>query len=318
MTVGRKEADDKIFKIIEQKCESEPAIISKYYRELKAQDKSSNTIHEYIKAVIMFAKDIPCENREEFYSAADRDKVNTFMLNLSERDLCNSRRKSIWAALNSFFKYLVDEELIAKNPVDPKTKPKGRDYSSVTYLSEEEVAGVMENIRTMAQKRDVWRDLCWFTLGVTTGLRISAILQINLEDINWENKTIRVVEKGRKVVEKPFGDKVEYYLRGWITDRSELYPNIETTALFLSRQKNRLSPDSVERNIKKYATDVTKKNVTPHVMRHTCATLLYERVHDLWRVCKQLGHSSVTTTQIYAEVSDEKVKQSVTLLNEII
>ena len=318
MTAGRKEADEKIYKIVEQKCVSEPSIIAKFYRELRAQDKASNTIHEYVKAVILFSKEISCDNNEEFYKSIDRDRINTFMLDLAGKNLTNSRRKSVWAALNSFFKFLVDMELVEKNPVDPRVKPKANDCPSVTYLSEEEVGGVISNIRALAKERELDRDLCWFTLGVTTGLRISAILQMNLEDIDWDNRTIRVVEKGRKIVDKPFGEKVEYYLREWIAARSEYYPDIQTSALFVSRQRNRLSCDSVERGIKKYATGVTKKNVTPHVMRHTCATLLYDKVRDVYQVCKQLGHGSVTTTQIYAEISDEKVKQSVSLLNEII
>lgn len=318
MTLGRREADDKLFKIIEQKCASEPSVISKYYRELKARDKTSNTIHEYIKAVIMFANTIECTNCEEFYKEVDRDKINTFMLSLADRRLSNSRRKSLWSALNSFFDYLVDIGYIEKTPIDPRTKPKAHDHPSVTYLTEEEVGDMMDNIRTVADKRDMYRDLCWFALGVTTGLRISAILHINIEDIDWDAQTIRVVEKGRKIVNKPFGEKVAYYMRKWINDRNKYYPNAATSALFLSRQNNRLSPDVIQRNIKKYAVGVTNKNVTPHVMRHTCATLLYDKTRDVYQVCKQLGHSSVTTTQIYAEISDAKIKESVSLLDEII
>ena len=100
-------------------------------------------------------------------------------------------------------------------------------------------------------------------------------------------------------------------------DRKKYFDCSNNNALFLSQENTRISVRTIERLIKKY-TDVVDKKVTPHVMRHSCATNLYEKTGDIYLCAKQLNHKNVSTTQRYAELSKEKQKQAANILDNLI
>jgi site-specific recombinase XerC len=104
----------------------------------------------------------------------------------------------------------------------------------------------------------------------------------------------------------------------WLKDRDKYFADCDTNALFVSKLGQRISDDSVGEMLRKYAKGATEKHVTPHVMRHSCATNLYEKTGDIYLCSKQLNHKNVSTTQRYAELSKEKQKKAANILDNMI
>jgi site-specific recombinase XerD len=209
-------------------------------------------------------------------------------------------------------------EYIDSNPVAITQRPKMKDNPQVTYLTSDEIARLLDYVSNNAQDRFKNRELCIMKLGFSTGLRISAIIQIDIDDIDFQHNQIRVTEKGDYDNYIMFGDNLKQQLQLWLADRNKYFKDIDSKALFISRQKQRITDVSVANLIKKYAQEVTDKKVTPHVMRHSCATNLYEQTGDIYLCAKQLNHKNVSTTQRYAEISKKKQRMATSILDNLI
>lgn len=326
MSNGRLEKETKEFAKIEEKLKLLPKVFNDYYYTLRAEKKSYSTIGKYFIYLNVFMRYITNgEKDEEFYKKVTTMDFNKYMISLetkkvgrSVKQTSSGFRANNWNAINSFFEFLVDTERIEKNPISHKSRPKITDNASVTYLTEEEVTGIIENIQDNAKEALINRDLCIFMLGVTTGLRVAAITQINIEDIDLDKGIIHVIEKRSKAFDVMLGTKVKKVMKKWMEDRKKYFGDTNTNALFISQHGQRISYDAIRDMIAKYAEDVTDKKVTPHVMRHTCATNLYEKTGDIYLASAQLHHSNISTTQRYAEMSKKKMKQAASILNDLV
>jgi integrase/recombinase XerC len=229
----------------------------------------------------------------------------------------NEIRATRWSALNTFFVYLKSNGIIDNNPVEQTLRPSCKKEKKVTYLSEDEIQICLDNIIACARQKMVNRDMCIVSLGIASGLRVSAIVQINMEDVNLQDCTIKVTEKGNKHRVIHFGKKLKDKLLLWIGDREKYFSEIDTNALFISQKKQRISVAAVEKLIEKYTINIDKK-ITPHKLRATCATNLYKKTNDIYLVATQLGHANIATTKIYTEVdTDSKLKAAQILDNFI-
>ncbi len=326
MPNGRLEKETVAFKKIEEKVNTLPKVFYEYYYTLRAEKKSYRTIGEYINSIKLFMDYISKGDcTEDFYKNVSAIDINKYMISLETKKVNGSTkptssgfRANQWYALNSFFEFLKDSGKIESNPISKKSRPKITDNPSVTYLTEKEINDIIDNIKYNAKDTLVNRDLCIFMLGVTTGLRVAAITQIDLDDINLDKCTIRVIEKRNKSFDVMFGSNVKKILIDWICDRRKYFKNVDTNALFVSQFGKRISYDVVRDLLIKYADGVTTKKVRPHVMRHTCATNLYEKTGDIYLTSAQLHHSNVTTTQRYAEISDKSKERAMSILDGLV
>lgn len=322
---GRLEKENNLKRKIENRLENAPSVIEEYYYSLIGSGKSYDTAYRYINYVLSFIKFTYKDNiNEEFYLKVKPLHINKYIASLRNKQVkgktertSDSIRAVHWSALNSFFQFLVPD-YIDSNPVENTTRPKMKDNPKVTYLTPEEIAKVMSNIEKNAQKRFKNRDLCILKLGFSTGLRISAIVQIDIGDIDLKQNHIRVTEKGDYDNYVMFGENLKAQIIAWLKDRAEYFPNCNSDALFVSQFNQRISDDMVAEMLKKYANGATDKHVTPHVMRHSCATNLYEKTGDIYLCSRQLNHKNVSTTQRYAELSKEKQKKAANILDDMI
>lgn len=322
---GRLEQENNMKRKIENRLLNVPHIIEDYYYSLTGSGKSFDTAYRYINHVISFMrftfKDT-CD--EHFYLKVRPVHINKYIASLRVKEVngktertSDSIRSVTWSALNSFFQFLVPEYM-NNNPVANTQRPKMKDNPKVTYLTPSEITKIMCNIDKNAQKKFKNRDLCILKLGFSTGLRISAIVQIDLDDIDLEHNQIRVTEKGDYDNYVMFGDNLKAQILAWIHDRDKYFSDCKSNALFVSQRGVRISDDSVGVMLKKYSKGATDKHVTPHVMRHSCATNLYEATGDIYLCARQLNHKNVATTQRYAELSVEKQKRAANILDNLI
>lgn len=322
---GRYEKEKRFENRIIEKLKVAPSIMTDYYYYLMSSGKSFTTTYNYINYVTSFIDFIYGNKvQDDFYLNVRSVDINRYIASLRTKVIngkiertSDSIRTVQWSALNSFFQFLVPE-YIKENPVANTNRPKMKDKPSVTYLTEEEISKLINHVELKSNRRLKNRDLCWLKLGFTTGLRVSAIVQIDIDDIDFENNQIRVTEKGDYDEYIMFGDKMKEQLKLCIEDRKKISDKISTNALFISQLGKRFSVDMLAKQLTQYAGSVTNKRVTPHVMRHSCATNLYEKTGDIYLCSKQLNHKNVSTTERYAELSNMKKRKATNILDDLI
>ena len=246
---------------------------------------------------------------------------------LAELNKAGKARSSVarkLSALRTFVKYLRREDLIAHDPTAMAVAPK-RDQTIPTHLSEPEMARLIE----MPSTGDPLgrRDRAILELFYASGLRLSELVGIDLEDLNLSGRMVRVMGKGGKERLLPFNQSTVLALRAWLADRAGILADRQTRArrrtvvaprktvagvrqkaptepLFLNARGGRLTGRSVDRLLRRYVAQCsTRLGISPHALRHSFATHLLQRGADLRAIQELLGHSRLSTTQRYTHVN---------------
>lgn len=322
---GRHEKEIVFENRINEKIKDASPIITEYYYSLIGSGKSYATTYNYINYLMAFVKFTFGENvADDFYLKVKPVHINKYISSLRTKEVKGKTERTSdsiktvqWSALNSFFQFLIPD-YITNNPVASTKRPKMNDNPSVTYLIPEEISKMLENVELKAKEKVKNRDLCLLKLGFSTGLRASAIVQIDINDIDFKHNKIKVTEKGDYDNYVMFGDNMKEQLLLWLDDRKKYFGSYNTNALFVSQKGQRLSALRLGELVAKYAEGATDKHVTPHVMRHSCATNLYEQTGDIYLCAKQLNHKNVSTTQRYAEISNTRQKEASNILDGLI
>lgn len=203
------------------------------------------------------------------------------------------------SVLKSFFSWLTSEDILPKDPTR-KIKPPKKEKRLPKALTIEELEMIREVCITP-------RERALIEVYYATGARLSEVQKLNREDLDWQTMSVRVIGKGNKERTVYFSYKASYHLKKYLMRRADT-----VEALFITERKpfRRLSNRGIQRAINVIAErSVVKKNVHPHIFRHTFATLMLNNGADLVAVQGLLGHSDPGTTQIYAQITDERRKQ---------
>ena len=313
---GRQEKDMKIETRIRKKLTKYPEILTEYYYSLS--NKTATTKDAYIKYII------------KFLDYCNGDYINVSMTDLNRyadhikyktdnkggvKENSTSMRRTTFFAISNFYSFLVKKGDIHTNPCDNIELPKLKDEIKVVSLNPSEINFVKNNIANCSQG-DEWksRDMALISLGISTGLRVSALVNINMRDIDFDNNTIMVTEKGDVRREVYFGNKTKDILEDWIYHRTEIDP--DTDALFISQYRKRLSIESVRKCVAKY-TKGLDKHITPHKLRSTCGRNLYQKTHDIYLVQQVLGHRNIENTRRYTDVSSEEKRAAADILDSL-
>jgi tyrosine recombinase XerC len=231
-------------------------------------------------------------------------EIRGFIESLNKRKLSRNSviRKII--AVRNFYKYLIRNKKIQKNPFAYILTPK-KEKKLPSFLTEEETAKLLDSIET--KDFSSLRDRTIFELIYSAGIRVSELTGMNIENIDFINEEIKVFGKGSKERIAPIGGAALDLLKEYV---KQLKTYDAGKTLFINKNKGRLTPRSVEIMIIKYARRAgIEKKVTPHTLRHSFATHLLDRGADLRAVQELLGHSNLSTTQIYTHLSIAKLKR---------
>ena len=222
------------------------------------------------------------------------------------------------ATLRSFYKYYYNNELIKTNPAAKVSLPKLRD-KEIIRLDVNEVADFLDSVENgdkLSKKEQGFhektklRDLAMLSLLLGTGIRVSECVGINISDVDLKNTAIKIKRKGAKEAIIYFSDEVLKSLSKYIDYRKNIIDvdKKNEDALFLSLQNKRITARQVQKIVKKYAASVTPlKHITPHKLRSTFGTNLYQETDDIYLVASVLGHNDVNTTKKhYAAIEDDK------------
>lgn len=224
-------------------------------------------------------------------------------------------KKRKLAALRSFYHYFFCAEKISTNPAALVPLPKMHE-KEIVRLDIDEVAILLDQVEdgtklTKNQKRyhekTKVRDVALLTLLLGTGIRVSECVGIDINDVDFNNNGIKIRRKGGYETVVYFGDEVEEALHDYLEKRHHMIPlEGHENALFLSMQNRRITVRAVENLVKKYAANVTTlKKITPHKLRSTYGTTLYQETEDIYLVADVLGHKDVNTTRKHYAVQEE-------------
>ena len=222
------------------------------------------------------------------------------------------------SALRSMYNYFHKKRIIDENPVLQVDMPKLH-KKQIIRLDNDEVDDLLNVVESgdrltkkQAERHDKLkvRDMAILTLLLGTGMRVSECVGINLEDVDYINDRIKIVRKGGYESFVYYGEEVRQALLDYMEERDEIDAlEGHKNALFLSSQRRRITVRSVELLVKKYASTVTGKHITPHKLRSTYGTNLYKETGDIYLVADVLGHSDVNTTRKhYAELEEDRKK----------
>lgn len=276
---------------------------------------------------------------KEFYSYINKDLLTTtsadigrFFVWLEEKSVKNNNksmsfayRKMMWTVLNRFYGYLYNEQKIQSNPMNSIGRPKQNDDISRQYLSLDDMTKILDATRCgagsdIARARQYeWteRDYLIVLLFMVTGMRCAALSEINIEDIDFENQYLYIIDKRNKKHQYNLTQTVINAINEWLDRRVVLLNGQMCDALFISNERKRMTVLSISRIVQKYADEALGMHITPHKLRAGFVTNVYEATgHDIKATCEAVGHSSVATTSIYIRTQNDSREKAIEYMSK--
>ncbi|MCX7796142.1 MAG: site-specific tyrosine recombinase XerD [bacterium] len=260
---------------------------------------SQNTLSSY-KIDLVELSDFLNEKESSLIKASKDDLVQ-FINMLSERGFTNNTIIRKLASIRTFFKYLLSEGMIEEDLVSFLDTPK-KEKKIPKVLFEDQIKKLLE--QPLLQEERYARERSILELLYSCGLRVSEIVNLTINDINLEEGFVRIKGKGNKERIVPLGSKAISAINEYLKQRK----HIKEKKLFLNSRNKGLSRQSVWLIVKQFANNVGL-DISPHTLRHSFATHLLDNGADLRVVQELLGHSSISTTQIYTHVSNKRLKE---------
>lgn len=290
------------------------------YRAYLINEKnySKNTLMSYVKDLDDLYKFLASktDNVKIDVNYIDSDDLKSFVANYVQNNEKKYSKRTISrkiSTLKSFYKFLNKKKHYELNPAKKLLFPKlGRNLPSV--LDEKSINELLESNR-MFPINDIFglRDKAIFELLYSCGIRLSELINLTLEQIDFKNGTIKVSGKGRKERIIPIGINARNSIALYLERRKDYYKDSRVNLrnlVFLAKNGKGMYPALVNRIISKYLSKVSEiKKKSPHVLRHSFATHMLNRGADIRAVKDLLGHSSLSTTQIYTHVSIDRLKK---------
>ena len=295
------------------------------------ENASDHTVRAYESDLTQFlaflAQELNCRRAEVAPRELDRVQVRAFLGDLHKRGNSRASAARKLAAIRAFGRFLRREGIVQGDPAALVGTPK-REQRLPAHLGEAEVSRLLE--MPDASRPLGRRDRAILELFYASGLRLSELVGLDVEDLNLSSRVVRVLGKGRKERIVPFNRSAEAALRAWLKDWEALsingargsVPGARSSGLgargsavgargkrpanplFLNYQGRRLSTRSVDRLVRKYvAACSTRLGISPHALRHSFATHLLERGADLRAIQELLGHARLSTTQRYTHLN---------------
>jgi integrase/recombinase XerD len=263
---------------------------------------SDNTLAAYRNDLSQFVEHI--ERKIESWEQVDRDLIIDYIMTMkADQEYASSTVARKVAAIKSFFHYLVDHGALEDDPTATLDSPKVRKRFPKAIASDDLERLLAEPANDRSPKG--LRDRALLELLYATGLRVTEVVSLDVDDVNLASSTLRLVrsrDKAERLV--PIHDRAIEPLREYLEQgRIQLLRNAEEPALFLNHRGHRLTRQGLWLIVKHYVREVgILEDVTPHTLRHTFAAHLIERKADLEYVQEILGHASISTTQVYTQV----------------
>jgi integrase/recombinase XerC len=295
-----------------------PGDVAEYLRHLsKERDVSPNTVHAYERDLREFVDFLGGYYGEDAWrwETVDRLAMRGFLAHLARRGVGKRTMARTLSGVRSFYRWMHRNEMVESNPARAVGAPKQDKYLP-GYLDRPQIDLLFQMAETRAMEgnfTDV-RNLAILELFYSTGMRLSELQGLSRGDPDLVSQQVKVRGKGRKERIIPIGDHAALALRNYESKRDELLRGVgvrgERSAYFLARTGKRIGTRMVQKVVSAFLAEIDEDaGLSVHSLRHTFATHLLDNGADLRAVQELLGHSSISTTQIYTHTSVERLKQ---------
>ena len=272
-----------------------------YYLEYLKYERrlSDNTIDSYGENLLMLLD----YTKKDSLKLSSED-IRNYLFNI---DASAKTKAHYLSVFNSFYNYMIFNKKIDQNPCDSIKAPK-LEKKLPNYLNYEEINKLLD-IRLI--KPIDYRNKAMLEVLFATGIRISELINLELNQIDFDECIIRVVGKGKKMRIVPLGDTAINYLKLYIEEyRKFLVKTQVNNYIFINKDGNKISRQGFFKILKKLAQEAgIKKEVSPHTLRHSFATHLLNNGADLRVIQELLGHENLVTTEIYSHLSNKKIEE---------
>ena len=304
---GRNTHKEEILKNINKRLIGKPKLIREYFLK-RSIEKEPRTCETYIRKILNFADFLNADSRnfQKRIKEVDEDEIIRYLIKIGTtrtgKETSDSWKAVNWTALHDFFDFVAFKGIRDDNPLNGIKRPEIKDPVRQTHMTSSETQQVFENVESgTMRKSEKWkeRDMAIFRIFLVTGIRLSALTEIDVSEYDLEKKMLQIIDKRRKYREVVLDDESAEILNMWLKKRKELLKDYKDPgALFISERRKRLSLGGVEYVVKKY-TSILDKNITPHKLRSTYGVMIYESTKDINKVQQLMGHKQIATTQRY-------------------
>lgn len=296
------------------------AAVNKFKKYLDVEKGYSKlTIEKYENDLLQLHKYLIEElDFEEGFSPeqVDRLDISEFLADaviINDNKAVTRNRKLF--ACRSFYKYLLNYGIVEKNPAELIESSKTDNRLEPIYLKLKEAKKFIEAIKEHGGINQR-RDLAIVKLFLYAGLRISELVNLDFDNIDFEDNSIKFYGKGNKERYVPLHEDVIRSIKSYMKERNsiKIKDRDARQAIFISRHGRRISPRTIQLFVKKYAKKAglsRAEKITPHKLRHTFASTLYKKTKDIKILQDLLGHENLSTTQIYTHVDTEEKKSAI-------
>lgn len=242
------------------------------------------------------------------FASTNRDEIALFLALQQEQGLASASVTRCLAAIRSFYQFLLKEQVMEANPAKELETPR-TEKSLPQVLSCSEVEHLLE--QPQQGKHAGLRDKAMLEMLYATGIRVTELVSLNINDVNIKMGFLRCEGKGSKERMIPLGSAAIKSLQDYLgRSRATMLKNKDEKALFLNQQGKRLTRQGFWKILKKYSRKAgINGEITPHTLRHSFATHLLENGADLRSVQEMLGHADISTTQIYTHLTRQKIRE---------
>ncbi|MBA3468070.1 MAG: site-specific tyrosine recombinase XerD [Herpetosiphonaceae bacterium] len=266
---------------------------------------STNTTAAYRTDLEQFVQ-FTNERNQRTWSEITRDDLVSFLIFLKEKRYATSTVARRTAAIKSFFDYLVAENVVVVNPTEHLDSPKVDRFlpKAITVTQVDELL----ELPLTSNGPEGLRDKAMLELLYATGMRVSELVALNVTDVDMVAQHVRCIGKGNKERMLPIAGTATTALEEYLDmGRGQIGRSPEEKALFLNHRGKRLTRQGFWLILKGYAEQLGLHDLTPHTLRHSFATHMLNNGADLRSVQELLGHASISTTQIYTQVSTDRL-----------
>ncbi len=281
-------------------------VFNKYIAFLEAErNVSPYTVRNYTNDLMEFFGFVS-ESGIDTLKKVNKQTLRNYLAKLMEQKYAKSSIARKLSAIRSFYRYLMREEMVSASPAATTVSPK-LDKRLPEFLTQDEAKKLVESPDVSQPQGQ--RDRALLELLYASGLRVSELVNMNIEQVNLATNEIRVWGKGAKERVVLIGEPAAEALNNYINEgRKELLGGKKNNALFVNRYGERILVRRVQKILNKYSKNINK-SIHPHILRHTFATHLLDGGADLKVVQELLGHADLSSTQIYTHVTQSRARK---------
>lgn len=278
----------------------------KLFLEFLQNDKklSDNTLQSYRRDILQFEKFLDANDIN--FSKATEENIEDYLKELQKEGKKTSTASRSLATIRSFYQYLLRTKKVKEDPTVSIQSPK-IEKRVPSVLTSEEVELLLDQPKDVDLKGT--RDKAMLEFAYATGMKVTEIIDLNIDDVNFDENTV-LCSNGKKARIIPLGTLAEKALKEYVEDARPIMVKDETNkALFVNVNGDRLTRQGFWKIVKYYKEQAhIEKDITPHVLRHSFATHLLQNGADLKAIQTMLGHSDISSTQVYMQFQDPGIK----------